>query len=155
MQETPNRSFVASSAAPSADEVPRLLAAGKCKQAVELAKDLYKQVASVENQSLLVDAYVGRIAQFQEKGALQDAQVLLNLVQDRFPGYRQRLQTLRNASAAAAGDIAQMVAPLAGPDVADEMRQSVESAIHRQLVDLPALAECGTLPAEHPLRLAE
>lgn len=154
MGGTPNRSFVQGPAGSSADEVRRLLAVGKCKQAVEMAKDVCRLAASGENQSLLVDAYIGRIAQFQAKGALQDAQVLLNLVHDRFPAYRQRLQGLRNASAAAAGNIAEMVAPLATADVTDETRQSVESAIHRQLVDLSALADCCTLPTEHPLRVA-
>ena len=154
MRDKTNRSSTPGSAAPSTEEVRRLIAVGKCKQAVELAKDLYKLAASAENQSLLVDAYISRIAQFQAKGAAEDAQVLLNLVHQRFPNYRQRLETLRNASAAASGDIAELLAPLALPNISEETRQSLELAIYGQLIDLPALADCPTLPAEHPLRLA-
>src|SRR5687768_8757777 len=58
-------------------QVTRLIAAGKCKQAVELAKEEHKRRNTPESQRLLVDAYVSRIEQFRSKGAAEDARTLL------------------------------------------------------------------------------
>lgn len=134
-------------------EVDRLLAAGKCKQAVELAKAEHKRFANPETERRLVHAYLARIEQFQSKGMAQEAATLLALVRERFPAHRDRLLHLEVRSAAAGQRVNDLVAPLAQGAAADVVA-CVEANIRQHLIDLPALAACATLPAEHPLRVA-
>src|SRR5205085_128752 len=137
----------------AAHNVGRLLAAGKCKQAVELAKEEHKRWKSPESERLLVDAYLCRIDQFEQKGAVEDARVLLKLVHDRFPAHRGRFAALEARAAAAQGRVDELVAPLARENVTEEVRSAVESAVRRDLIDLAALARCAALSEHHPLRL--
>jgi hypothetical protein len=134
--------------------VRELMAAGKFKQAVFSAKEIHKRDNNAASEKLLVEGYLGRIAQFESRGALEDARTLLKLVHDRFPAYRGRLAGLTARAAAAEGKVAELVGPLASPNVAPETREEIESAIRELLIDLPALANCPALPAEHPLRVA-
>lgn len=134
-------------------EVQRLLAAGKCKQAVELAKEHHKRGATAQSQQLLVQAYVARIAQFQSKGMDQEAHTLLTLVQQRFPSERHQLAAMEVRAAAAGGLIQDLLRPLASDQTPPEIRTSIESAVTRHVTDLPALATCEALPKDHPLRL--
>ena len=135
-------------------EVRRLIAAGKCKQAVEVAKTEHKRSPTSESERLLVDAYLARIEQFQQKGAAEDAQVLINLVRGRFPRYQGELAGLLVRGAAVAGRIDDLVAPLADPNVSSQTRESVEAAIRRELVDLRGLANTTRLGPDHPLKTA-
>ncbi len=134
--------------------VADLLSAGKCKQAVELAKDLHKAARTPESEAQLVTAYLARIEQFQSKGMTGDADTLIGLVQQRFPDYRDRLATLRIRAAAGAGRVDELVAPLARSDTPAEVRAAIESVLRQEWIDLPALAACVALPADHPLRVA-
>ncbi|MFI5379664.1 MAG: hypothetical protein ACHRHE_10230 [Tepidisphaerales bacterium] len=138
----------------AAQEVLRLLAAGKCKQAVELAKDEHKRRNTFDSEKLVVDAYAARIAQFQQKGAVEDAQTLLKLVRERFPMHQARFSGLRIQTAVSAGKMEELLAPLAKGDVPEETRAAIDTAIRQQLVDLGSLATCESLPADHPLRVA-
>ncbi len=52
------------------DPIGNLIAAGKCKQAVELAKEEHKRLKTPESQRRLVEAYISRIEQFQGKGSV-------------------------------------------------------------------------------------
>ena len=135
-------------------EVERLIAAGKGKQAVELAKTEHKRLNTAASERLLVDAYLARIEQFQNKGATQDAQTLLNLVRQRFPGHQGRLGGLVLRSAAAEGNIEALIAPLARDDVPPEERSLIESILRRKLTDPSRLAACPALRPDHPLRSA-
>jgi hypothetical protein len=134
-------------------EVQRLLAAGKCKQAVELAKEQHKREATAQTQQLLVQAYVARIAQFQSKGMDQEARTLLTLVQQRFPSERHQLAAMEIRAAATDGRIHDLLRPLASDPTPPEIRLAIESAVTRHLTDLPALAACEVLPGNHPLRV--
>ncbi len=130
------------------------MAAGKFKQAVFSAKELHKRDNNAASEQLLVEAYLGRIAQFESRGAVEDAKTLLKLVHDRFPAYRNRLAPLTARAAAAAASIHELVKPLASGDVAPEILEAIDSAIRQSLIDLPALANSPALPADHPLRFA-
>ncbi len=157
MEHSPSRLQQGGTAnASSADvsEVRRLILAGKCKLAVEVAKDIHKRVHTPETESLLVDAYAARIVQFQQKGATEDAQVLLKLVHDRFPAHGDRFKRLVIRNAALTANLDEMLAPLAKGDVPEESIRAIEKAIQQDLTDLGALADCGVLPAEHPLRVS-
>ena len=137
-----------------AAEVQRLIAADKSKQAVELAKDEHKRRNTPDSERLLVDAYLARIRQFQDKGAAEDARTLLKLVRERFPAHAQRLADLERQTAAMSGNISELVSPLARPDLPDEARNAIETAIRQQIVNLGELAGTPVLPDEHPLKKA-
>lgn len=135
------------------NETQRLVAAGKCKQAVELAKEQHKRLNTPESQRTLIQAYVARIEQFQNKGMSEEAQTLLNLVQDRFPTARQQLGTLAVRTSAATGNMNDLLRPLASGETTAESRAYIEATIARFVVDLPAIAACDVLPKDHPLRI--
>lgn len=135
-------------------EVGRLVAAGKCKQAVELAKTEHKRSPTAESERLLVEAYLARIEQFQRKGAAEDAQVLINLVRGRFPRHQRELVGLQLRGAAVAGKIDELVAPLADPSLPRETKELIETAIRQHVVDLRGLANTTRLGPDHPLRAA-
>ena len=136
-----------------AGQVQRLLTAGKNKQAVELAKEHHKRTNTADSQSLLVQAYLARIEQFNSKGMAQEAQTLLSLVQQRFPNERHRLAGLEIQTAASSGRVSDLLRPLASEQTPPETRAVIETAIARQVTDLPSLAASETLPPEHPLRI--
>jgi hypothetical protein len=144
---------------PSGNDTPpqhvrRLIEVGKCKQAVELAKAEHKKRPSPESEELLVKAYVARIEQFRNKGAAEDARTLLNLVRERFPAHRGRLEQLDIQVAAGGDQVDALVAPLAQPGLRPEVKETIETAIRRQWVDLPELAHCRSLPQDYPLKIA-
>jgi len=130
------------------------IANGKCKQAVELAKDHHKRVGSADSQQLLVEAYVARIEQFQNQGMAEDARTLLSLVQERFPTARTDFDTLQLRADAVSGRVEKLLAALASDQISPARRTLIESLISRYVTDLPALASCTVLPADHPLRTA-
>jgi tetratricopeptide (TPR) repeat protein len=67
------------------ERVERAIAEGRFQQALELAKQLYKQEPSAIHQDLLKRASLGRAAQLQQQGNERDAQTVLgNLL--RLPG---------------------------------------------------------------------
>jgi hypothetical protein len=138
----------------STDEIGRLLALGKCKQAVELAKEQHKRLNTPHSHERLLQAYLARIEQFQSKGMVQEADALIALVRERFPAQRDRLAVLGIRGAAAGGRINELLAPLASAQLSPETRAQIESAIRQRIVDVAALASCEALPAEHPLRVA-
>src|SRR6185437_1090913 len=145
----------AATQSPSTDalaQIRALLHAGKCKQAVELAKEYHKRTATPESEFTLVQAYVARIQQFQAKGAFEDAATLIKLVRERFPQHQSALSAAEIRTAAGRGKIDDLVRPLLKPDITPEMREAVEAVIRRDWTDLPALADCAALPADHPLR---
>src|SRR5579863_2702853 len=149
------QSAAASVAVPQPDAaelIDRLVAAGKCKQAVELAKEQHKRLRTPQSEQRLVAAYVSRIEQFLSKGSIPEAQALLSLVQERFPSHRPRLMELEFPLLAATGKIEQLLLPLAQSDVPPAIHQRIDDAIRRYVTDLPALSNCPALPADHPLR---
>jgi hypothetical protein len=133
-------------------EVEKLLAAGKCKQAVELAKELHKKAQTDQSQRLLVHAYVARIQQFQSKGMGQEAQTLIALVQQRFPSERHQLASLELRALADAGKIDELLRPLTSDQTSPETRAYIESILAGNITDLPAVASCCSLPVDHSLR---
>lgn len=134
-------------------EILRLVSVEKCKQAVELAKEHHKRMATADSQRLLVQTYVARIQQFQSKGMAQEAQTLLTLVQQRFPAEQHQLEGMEILAAAASGRMDDLLRPLASEQISPEKKALIESAIARRVTDLAALAASEALPAGHPLRI--
>lgn len=135
-------------------EVERLLAAGKAKQAVALAKEAHKKCPTPQSEEQLVRAYVARIEQFQSKGMAREAQDLLALVSARFPARSHDLAKSRWRAAIEEGRLDEVLAPLALAETVPNDRAHIETLIRQHLTDLPALAACPGLPADHPLRVA-
>ena len=131
--------------------VEDLLARGKTRDAVEAAKQLYKQTRSVETESLLVDAYAARIRALIATGMSREARELASLVVERYPGTRGRISPLvRESAARVEGDLGPLLALRASADVAT--RRDAEITLRRVIVDPSALADHPALAEDDPLR---
>lgn len=124
------------------------------KAALEKAKQLHKELASEESQSLLIDAYAARIRGMLAKDMTVEAKALADLVISRFPEAADRIGCVQRGLAAQTGDMAVLAKPLVDPNVTGQERKEAEQAIRRGLVDLSALAGCSVLPSDHRLRKA-
>ncbi|PYU76908.1 MAG: hypothetical protein DMG49_00565 [Acidobacteria bacterium] len=82
----PVRGTGASVPVPQEEEVRGLLAKGKAKPAVELAKEIHKRCGCPESEALLVDAYAARIRSLWKTGLKEEAT-------SATPARRQGLQT--------------------------------------------------------------
>jgi hypothetical protein len=130
-----------------------LIANGKSKVALETAKELHKAQRTAASEALLVDAYAARIQSLVDQNLAVEAKALLELVRERYPSARERL-TERNGSVGThAARLEELVRPLNDPELGAERRAAIEAAVARE-GDLAALAECASLPPEHPLRQA-
>ena len=70
-----------------ADEIGRLIAKGNSKSAVEAAKLLHKKVGTPASEALLVDAYAARIRSMLEHRMTAEADALVAMVRQRYPGW--------------------------------------------------------------------
>lgn len=62
-----------------------LIAHGKCRLAVERAKEIHKRYQTAASEELLVEAYEGRIAALLQAGLEVEARSLAELVRERHP----------------------------------------------------------------------
>jgi hypothetical protein len=138
--------------AATTSEVDRLIAIGKAKQAVQLAKDQYKELHTPQTEDRLIRAYVARIEQFQSKSMTEEAGNLLAMVSERFPARRDQFARSRLSIALPQGKLADVLAPLALEQTPPEEKRYIENLIRQKLTDLGALAASDVLPANHPLR---
>lgn len=137
-----------------ADEIGRLIAKGNSKSAVEAAKLLHKRVGTPASEALLVDAYGARVRSMLEHRMTVEAEALVAMVHQRYPGSAGRLDALRGVMTAAGAGLGGILAPLADPAASPEARAAAENAIRTDLADPAALARSTALPAGHPLRIA-
>jgi hypothetical protein len=133
--------------------VRQLIANGKAKVAVEAAKEIHKAQGTAATEALLVDAYAARIQSLVDQNLTVEAKALLDLVLERYPSARERFKERSGPVGTRAARLEELVRPLNDPELGAERRAAIEAAIVREW-DLAALAECATLPAEHPLRKA-
>jgi hypothetical protein len=134
------------------ERVRQLVEHGNAKFAVETAKQLHKQYASPDSESLLMEAYVARIRGLIGQGLIVEAKAMLEMVRERFPSARPRLEELTLALAVRGGRLDELLRPLNDPALPVDQRASIENFIRQQLYDLMALARCEALPETHPLR---
>jgi hypothetical protein len=154
------------SAPPAPDSIPgnngqafeasirQLIANGKFKAAVESAKEFHKLQHSPASEAVLLDAYAARIQSLLDQNLAPEAKSLLELVCQRFPSAKARLERSMSAVSARVGDLAALLQPLSDPQINPERRAEIEQIILTQLTDLTALAACDALPPEHSLRRA-
>src|SRR5437899_7652009 len=88
----PLRGTDASLPVPQEEEVRDLLAKGKAKPAVELAKQIHKRCGWPESEALLVDAYAARIRCLWKTGLKEEATALFELVHERYSCAAARLR---------------------------------------------------------------
>jgi hypothetical protein len=144
--------FQAALPAAEALHARELLAGRHSKAAVEVAKELHKRYATPESEILLIEAYESRIRDLLKHGMSREAKALLNLVGERFPSARNRLEEIQFEVRTGEGDLDELVRPLQDPDLAPVVREKIETAIRQRVYDLPALAKTSSLPGTHPLR---
>ncbi len=153
MQSSP-ASVSGNSGQTSETSVRQLIANGKFKTALENAKDFHKAQRTAASESLLLDAYAARIQSLLDQNLAVEAKSLLELVLERFPSARGRLDRFVAAVFASAGDLSVLLEPLNDPQLDPERRAAIEQIILQQVTDLAALASCAALPLEHSLRRA-
>ena len=139
---------------PQEEEVRDLLAKGKAKPAVELAKEIHKRCGWPESEALLVDAYAARIRSLWKTGLKEEAKALFELVHERYSCAATRLREVGVLLRASDGNLEELLRPLNDPALPQEIRRAIENAVSRQVYDLSALAQCAALPTDHPLRAA-
>ncbi len=134
--------------------VGRYIAENDTKGAVKKAKAVHSQFGTAESEALLVEAYIARIRAMESSGMAVDAAALRELVTARYACAAQKLREMHTAPAAAAKDAIAAAGELARPDLPAQRRGEIEEAIRRDVTELPRLARCEALGADHPLRLA-
>jgi hypothetical protein len=115
-------------AAAAEASVRQLIANGKSKAAVEAAKELHKAQATAASEALLVDAYAARIQSLIDQNLTVEATALLELVRERYPSARERLQGRNGSAGMAAGGIEELLRPPNDPELSAERRAALEAA---------------------------
>src|SRR5438046_4654248 len=89
----------------SAEEtgIRQLIVNGKFKAALDRAKEWHKARGSAVSEALLIDAYAARIQALLEQNLAVEAKSLLELVRERYPAARARLDELSTVFAARTG----------------------------------------------------
>ncbi len=134
--------------------VRQLIANGKSKVALENAKQFHKTQQTAASEVLLLEAYRARIQALLDQNLATEAKALVDLVRERFPGAKVKLEDVGVASAARAGDLGELLRPLNDAELSAERRGAIEQIIQTQVTGLAALADCAALPPEHSLRQA-
>ncbi len=132
--------------------VDRLIEGKHSKAAVEAAKEIHKRIATAESENLLIAAYAARIRDLLNLGMPVEAKSLFKLVCERFPRAQAAFEDLELEVCAGGGSLAELVGPLQDPDLAQALREKIETLIRQRVDDLPALAQASSLPSTHPLR---
>ena len=134
--------------------IRQLIAEGKFKTALDNAKHFYKSQNSPESESLLLDAYLARIQSLLDQKLAPEARSLIDLVRERFPAAKERLDVLMTTVSVRGGEFNGLLQPLNDSLLAPDRRAAIELIVQTQVTDLPALAGCAALPPDHGLRQA-
>ncbi len=134
--------------------IKQAIARQSYKSALAMAKQLHKEVANPESESILVEAYLARIEGMIDKEMLAEAESLLGLVISRFPQAADQARQLQCTLAARTLNLRKLVEPLTGIYSHRKWPEAVRNAIRGQITDPTDLAECTALPPDHPLRKA-
>lgn len=134
-------------------EIEQLLARGKARRALDLAKDLHKSCGNPESEALLVRAYRARVEEMLRQGMTQDAQALLTLVSERYPANFSACADVQERLALRSGKGLDGLARLSAADLTDAERERLEGFVRRSVADPRQVADFAALPATHPLRL--
>src|SRR5260370_22535215 len=134
--------------------IRELITSGDHRNALERAKVAHRSSGTSALEALLVDEYSERFCSLLRRNLTVEAKSLIDLVRQRYPTARTRLDGLVAPVAAPRVSLDDLVRPLSQPDVAAERRAAIEQAIKRDVDDLAALARCEALALDHPLHKA-
>jgi hypothetical protein len=129
-----------------------LLASGKSRDAVEVAKQYLKHVPGAEAEALAVRAYTARIGALQANGMHREAQALGGLVSECFPAYQAQIMALLLRREVATGNFDALLTTWQQAE--PERRREIDAMLSRELTAPALLATASTLPADHPLKRA-
>ncbi len=133
--------------------IDALLAAGKTRDAVEVAKQFLKETRSPEAEALVVVAYQARIDALAATGMSSEARALAALVSERFPLHRDRFAAvIGRDQLRLSGNVPALLVELAAADTA--RRRELEAILTRELADPEVLADSPALPSDDPLKRA-
>jgi predicted negative regulator of RcsB-dependent stress response len=125
-----------------------LIARGKSRDAVEMAKQCLKHTPGPEAEALAVQAYAARIEALQASGLHREAQAIGALVRERFPAHQAQVALLMRQSEVSAGNFDTLLAELVTAEAT--RRYELEALLARALTDPAVLVESPGLPADHP-----
>jgi hypothetical protein len=132
--------------------VESLIAGGRARDALDVAKQFVKGAPGAEGQALVLTAYEARVRELLAQGLHDDASALAAVVGERFPAHGARIASLvSQTKAIAAGDLRSVVAEIA--KAPPPRRRELEAVLMRELSDPRQLAEAPGLPADDPLRV--
>ena len=97
--------------------VRQLIANGKHKVAVETAKEIHRAHATAASEALLVDAYAARIQSLIDQNLAAEAKALLELVRERYPSARERLNGRDSSAGIGPGRLEELLRPLNDPEL--------------------------------------
>src|SRR5437016_7175126 len=120
-------------------EVRSLLARGKTKAAVELAKEIHKSCGRPESEALLVDAYAARIRSLQEAGLKKEAKELFELARERYSGSAARLAHADVLVKASDGDLEALLRSLSDPALPAETWKAIQKFVKEDVSDLDGI----------------
>ncbi len=134
--------------------VRQLIANGNVRTALENAKQFHKAQRTSASERLLTDTYAARIQSLLDQNLALEARSLLDLVRERFPSAKARLDALQMTASSGVGNLTALLSPLNEPELSRERRSAIEETVKNQITDLQAIADCPALLPEHPLRQA-
>ena len=135
-------------------DIRKLISEGKSKAALDQAKEFHKALHTPASEALLLDSYIARVHSMLDQKMATEARSLMDLVRERFPEAKEKLNDLVQTVSARTGDLEELIAPLNDAQLDPAKRATIEQVIQTQVTDLAALAGCTALPAEHSLRQA-
>lgn len=130
----------------------QLLAGGDHKAALEGAKAFHHASGTASSEALLVEVYAERIRSLIRRNLTLEAKSLADLVRQRYPSARKRLNELIAPVAPHTRSLEELVRPLTDPTLDATARAAIERVLQQDVWDLGALAGCDALPADHSLR---
>lgn len=139
--------------APVVLKVRRLVETGRARNAVDLAKSAFKKDPGRELELLVGLAYGARADELIAQGMAVEANGLLRMAAERYPGGRSELARSELACALLCGEHETVFAELAGTGLSEERREIIEKLVVRHVADPDLLANSKALPEGHPLKL--
>ena len=131
-------------------EIKTLIQQGKTRFALERAKQADKAFGTPEAREILILAYMARIQQLADHGALKEARALFDLVQARYGPTGPFYLEMDARISARGGELDELLRPLNDPNLSQEQRSLIEKVILQEVTDLSGIAKATTLSIGSP-----
>lgn len=134
------------------DHIAKLILSNRTGEAVDLAKEIHKRERSSESEAVLLDAYGARLSTLAERNLTREAESLVANILERYPAAHAKLPEWRTIMSARLGNLGELMRELSDPSVSSDRAAAIHAELLRDLRDPGQMADCESLPAEHPLR---